>query len=118
MKKILEVLQYGDTEIRFNTDIDVSSDLNQIYMIAFHAATTMMTKLWGGNERSVLAMIRALAIADFSVSVNREEMLEELGVAANELADTIQKITKEAAEKCGVEIKTFGPGVMPNNIKS
>lgn len=26
MKKILEVLQYGDGELRFNTDLDVSKD--------------------------------------------------------------------------------------------
>ena len=38
----------------------------------------MSSSLWGGNELNVLAMIRALAVADLGVSVNRGEMVRYL----------------------------------------
>ncbi len=73
MKKILEVLQDGDIDIRFNTDLDPVKHPNVIPNVITRTAFAMVTKLWGGNEAAVLAMIRALAIADLAVSVNRQK---------------------------------------------
>ena len=86
MKKILEVLQYGDTDIRFNTDIDVRKNPNAVMDILSRVAFAMTTSLWGGNEMSVLAMIRTLSIADLAVSVNREEMIHQLDETSAMLA--------------------------------
>ena len=59
MKKILEVLQYGETDIRFNTDVDPAKDPEVVTEVIAKAAMAMTTKLWGGNEQAVIAMIRA-----------------------------------------------------------
>ena len=59
MKKILEVLRYGENDIRFNTDIDPLKDPEIIHPTVTELAMAMMTTLWGGNEQAVLAMIRA-----------------------------------------------------------
>ena len=78
MKKILEVLQYGDIDIRFNTDLDPIKHPNVIPDVITRTSFAMTTRLWGGNERAVLAMIRALAVADLAVCVNRKEMVRHL----------------------------------------
>ena len=64
MKKILEVLRYGENDIRFHTDLDPTKAPGIIPETTTELAIAMMTTLWGGNELAVLAMIRALAIAD------------------------------------------------------
>ena len=117
MKKILEVLQYGDGELRFNTDVDVAKNPNIVSETVTRAAFTMVTKLWGGNELSVLAMIRALAIADLGVSINRKQMIRELDGASADLAKTIKMATKEF-EKNGGKVITFPPGMHPSTTQS
>lgn len=59
MKKILEVLQDGSGLLRFNTDIDVTKNPQMALDITQSAIISMATTLRGGNEISVLAMIRA-----------------------------------------------------------
>lgn len=117
MKKILEVLLCGDHDLRFNTDIDQAQLPDLIPQLTSAAAFTMLTKLWGGNETSVLAMIRALSIADLAVSANRKEMLRNLDICSGQLAQAIQE-AREYARKKGATILTFGPGVMPPKMKS
>lgn len=112
MKKILEVLQYGDHDIRFNTDYDVMKNPKALEDLVPNIAMAMTTTLWGGNEMSVLAMIRSLCIADIGVSVNRKEMLEMLDHATEHLAQAMHD-AREAAIREGVRIQTFGPGVPP-----
>ena len=54
MKKILEVLSYGENDLRFNTDLD-PAHLNQVIpSLTSTALLTMITKLWGGKEVAVL----------------------------------------------------------------
>ena len=116
MKKILEVLQYGDHEIRFNTDFS-ETDQEQLPVLIGKIAFTMVTKLWGGNESAVLAMIRALAIADLSVSVNRKEMIRNL----DEDSATFARIFKEAQAAIannGGKVITFPPGFNPTKAAS
>ena len=113
MKKILEVLQYSDHEIRFNTDFDVRKDPNVVPETVSKAAFTMVTSLWGGNELSVLAMIRALAIADLAVSVNRKEMVRFLDEASEDMARAMSQAQKEF-EKSGGKVTTFLPGIVPS----
>lgn len=108
MKKILEVLQYGD-DVRFDTDIDAIKHPDAIPETISMSAFAMVTKLWGGKETSVLAMIRALAIADLACSVNREEMIDFLDDASAEMARTMTMAQKEI-EKKGGKIVTFLPG--------
>ena len=117
MKKILEVLQYSDTDLRFNTDVDVSKNQDIVPETISMAAFTMVTKLWGGNELSVLAMIRALAIADLAVSVNRKEMVRFLDEASEDIARAMSQAEKEF-EKNGGKITTFPAGVKPPKGRS
>lgn len=117
MKKILEVLQYGDMDIRFNTDLDPAKDMNVIPDVISRVAFAMTTTLWGGNEQAILAIIRALAIADLSVSVNRKDMIRYLDNASKLMAKTMDEAKKEF-EKRGGKMITFGPGVMPGSTKS
>jgi hypothetical protein len=116
MKKILEVLQYGDRDIRFNTDIKLGSDLEATTLLT-SIALAMVTTLWGGNEKEVLAMIRALAIADLSVCVNRKEMLKVLELDSKHLARAFMDAQKEM-ERRGIKVMTFAPGVQPPKMRS
>ena len=117
MKKILEVLQYGEHELRFNTDIDVKQNPEAVHEIIVKAVMTMATKLWGGNEISVLAMIRALSIADLTLSVNRKDMVKHLDRASADYAATLKE-TEEEMRKHGIDIVKFPPGVQPSDQKS
>lgn len=117
MKKILEVLQYGDTDIRFHTDLKPSRHNNQIPDTISSVSLAMTTTLWGGNELDILAVIRALAIADLAVSVNRKEMLAYLDRASAMMAQSIKE-AKELFEKHGGKIYSFAPGINPSKSKS
>jgi hypothetical protein len=117
MKKILEVLEYGDMDIRFNTDIDPVNNPEIILDTITKVTFSMMTKLWGGNEQAVLAMIRALAIADLSLSVNRKEMIRYLDDSSRMIVKSLAEARKEF-EKRGGKIMTFVPEVMPDKMKS
>ena len=112
MKKILEVLQYGDHDIRFNTDYDVQKDPQVVMEIVPAIAMAMSTTLWGGNELSVLAMIRSLTVADLGVSVNRKEMIQMLDHSSAQLAKAMAEAREEMI-RSGVHVQTFGPGVSP-----
>ena len=117
MKKLLEILQYGETDIRFRTDIDVEKHPEQLENLAPAAAFAMMTSLFGGNEQSVLAVIRALSIADLAVSVNRREMISELDEISKNLARCLEEAKAEMVKR-GAKILEFGPGVAPSKTKS
>ena len=112
MKKILEVLRYGENDIRFNTDLDPRKDPEIINKTVVEVAMAMITTLWGGNEQAVLAMIRSLCIADIGVSVNRKEMIEMLDHATEHLAQAMRD-AHEAMARSGITVQTFGPGVPP-----
>ena len=112
MKKILEVLRYGEHDIRFNTDFDVHKDPEAAMQIAFDCAISMATRLWGGNEDSVLAMLRAVTIADLALSVNREEMVRILDHDSKSLAKVLLMAKKEF-EHQGGKVHTFMPSMKP-----
>ena len=117
MKKILEVLRYGENDIRFHTDLDPRKDPDIINQTVVEVAMAMMTTLWGGNEQAVLAMIRALSIADLGVSVNRRQMISFLDDASESLAASLNEARK-AFEKSGGKCTVFGPGVAPPKSRS
>ncbi len=117
MKKILEVLLYGDNDIRFNTDIDQAHLGQLIPQLTSDVTMSMLTRLWGGNETAVLAMIRVLAIADLAVSINRKQMLRYLDESSLAMVRAIQEAKREF-EKSGGKIIDFAPGVMPPKMKS
>lgn len=117
MKKILEVVRYGERDIRFHTDMDPRKDPEIVNQTISELALAMVTTLWGGNELAVLAMIRALAIADLGVSVNRREMLAFLNDASASLSSALQHARREF-EKTGGKMMVFGPGVAPGKAKS
>ena len=117
MKKILEVLRFGENDIRFHTDIDPLQDPDTIHQTVTELAMAMMTTLWGGNEQAVLAMIRALAIADLGVSVNRRQMVGFLDDASGMLEASIRDARK-AFEQSGGQVMVFGPGVAPPKSRS
>lgn len=109
MKKILEVVRVDEYHYEFNTDIDPMADPEVIHRTVTEVAMAMMTTLWGGNESAVLAMIRALSIADLGVSVNREQMVGFLDDASKMLADSIME-SRRQVEKNGGTVIVFGPG--------
>ena len=76
MKKILEVLQYGDGGIRFDTDIDVRRDKDIGTALMCKLLMVMQSDYWHPISDYVYDMIYALTVADLACSVNREEMLE------------------------------------------
>ena len=117
MKKILEVLRYGEHDIRFRTDIDPLKDPDVIHETVIEVAMAMMTTLGGGNEQAVLAMIRALSIADLGVSVNRRQMVGFLDEASETLAASLLDARK-AFEKSGGKVTLFAPGVAPPKSRS
>lgn len=117
MKKLLEVVEYSDTDIRFYTDVEIEKNPDFVIDVAPRIAFTMFTRLWGGNELSVLAMIRALAIADLAVSVNRKDLVEKLDKASADMARAFRDTEREM-RKQGVQIQIFGPGVKPPKAKS
>ena len=116
MKKILEVLQYGDADIRFNTDFS-EKNAEEIPEIISKVAFTMITKLWGGKEAAVLAMIRALAIADLSVCNNRKEMIRGFDKESENFAK-IMKMALEELKRNGGKVVQFPPNIVPPNAKS
>ena len=99
MKKILEVLQDSNGQLRFNTDIDVKKNPQTALDIMQSAMISMVTTLWGGNEMSVLAMIRALAIADLAVSVNQNEMIDYLRQSSKALGEAFRLAMKDAQKQ-------------------
>lgn len=115
MIKLLEVLKYSDTDIRINTDIDVRKDPWAVQETVISAIMCMATKLWGGNEISVLAMIRALAIADLALSVNREEMIRFLDQASEDYAICFRE-TGAITRKEGSLV--YPPSFRPSDTKS
>ena len=109
MKKILEVLECSNGELKLNTDVDVIKDPESVIDITGRAIFTMATKLWGGNENSIMAMIRALFIADMALSPDRERICKGLAKEAKTMYDIFQK----SISLCG-KVQTFPPGFTPN----
>ena len=117
MKTLLRVIQTGDQKIRFETDLDVQKNPDLIPKLIEQFTLSMLTSLWGGNELSVLAIIRTLAIADLAVSVNRKQMLRFLDEESAMLAKTFEDSLKEM-ERNGGKVMRFVPGVTPSSFKN
>jgi hypothetical protein len=109
MKKILEVLENKNGELKFNTDVDVVKDPDYVIDIIGRAIFTMSTKLWGGNEDSVIAMIRAMFVADMALSPDRDKICK--GMAKE--SKVMYEIFRKSISQCG-EVHTFPPGFGPN----
>ena len=86
MKTVLKVLRYGDHDFRFETDFDPDSNPDAIIDVIAGASFAMLTTLWGGNENAVIAMIRALTIADLSVCADRKRIIGMLDEESANLA--------------------------------
>lgn len=117
MKKILEILQYGDTDIRFRTDLKPTEKPDTIPGLITSVSFSFMTSLWGGNEQDILAVIRALTIADLAVSVNREEMVKMMDQDSKMFADILREAHREF-EKNGGKTVRFAPFIMPGKTRS
>ncbi|MCR5548361.1 MAG: hypothetical protein K6F25_06385 [Bacteroidales bacterium] len=117
MKKILEVLRYGDGDIIFKTDVDLVKNPNEINNILIQTMMSMATKLWGGNEQTVLAMIRMLTIADLALCADRKEMIRWLDTESGRLFKAFQDTSAEFRKKGG-KIMTIAPGVKPSKTRS
>ncbi len=117
MKKILEILQYGDTDIRFKTDLKPTARPDSLPELVSLFSFCMMTSLWGGNEQDIIAILRALAIADLAVSVNRKEMIRMLDKDSEFFAKMLREARREY-EKSGGKVVTFMPAPGPAKPKS
>ena len=117
MKKILEILQYGETDIRFNTDLKPAEKPDTIPGLVTAFSFSMMTSLWGGNEQDIIAIIRALTIADLAVSVNRKEMIKMIDRDSREFARILQEARREFEKRGGKTIQ-FAPFIMPGKNRS
>ena len=116
MKKILEVLQNEDGELRFNTDLNVQKNPKAIMDITISAMFSMATRLWGGNEQTVIAVIRALFVADMAISVDRKIVLNGFGNEAEKMGEEFMKMMKTLYDQ-GKAI-TFPPGVRLPSTKN
>ena len=116
MKKILEVLQYGEGELRFNTDLDLQKDPMAIMDLTVSAMLSMATKLWGGNEQTVIAVIRSLFVADMAISTDRKTVLKGLGYEAEKMGDEFIKMMKTLQDQG--KAMTFPAGVQPPMSKN
>lgn len=108
MKKILEVIDYGNHDIRFNTDFR-EKDQGKIPEIISRIAFTMTTQLRGSTETEVIAMIRALAIADLALCVNRKQMIRSLDESSASFSK-ILRAALSALEKSGGGKVDLPPG--------
>ena len=117
MKTILNVVRTDDQKIRFETDLDVKKNPDIVLELIEQFSLTMITTLWGGNEQTVLAVIRALAIADLSVSVNRKDMVRFLDETSRMAAFPLQEAKKDFVRSGGKFVE-FAPGVKPGGFKS
>lgn len=116
MKKILEVLQNEDGELIFSTDLNVQKNPKSIMDITISAMFSMATRLWGGNEQTVIAVIRALFVADMAISVDRKIVLNGLGNEAEKMGEEFMKMMKTLHDQ-GKAI-TFPPGVRLPSTKN
>ena len=116
MKKILEVLECGNGELRFNTDLDVHENPMAVMNLTISAMFNMATKLWGGNEKSVIAVIRALFVADMAISVDRKDVLKGLGDESEKMGEQFMKTMMELQSQ-GKAI-SFPPGVLALSSKN
>ena len=108
MKKILEVLECSNGELKFNTDVDVIKDPESVIDITGKAIYCMATKLWGGNEHSVIAVIRALFMADMALSPARNIICKGLSKESEIMYEIFQK----SLSQCG-QAHIFPPGINP-----
>lgn len=114
MRKILEVLQSSTGELTFDTDIDVEMDPTAVMDIMSSAIFCMATKLWGGNEGSVIAMIRALFVADMAISSDRDIVMKGLMQEAAQMGKLFNDMMKALEEKGAAQ--RFGPGVTRDGV--
>ena len=117
MKTILEILQYGDTDIRYRTDLKLFNKPEAIPGLIASVSYSMMTSLWGGNEQDIIAIIRALSIADLSVSMNRKEMIKMMDQESGEFAKIIRQAHREL-ERNGGRMIQFTPFIKTGNTRS
>ena len=116
MKTLLEITQKENGRILFNTDLDLTKNPSLLLQLSFDLAFAMMTDLWGGNEPSVIGIIRSLAIADLSLCSNRKDIVGFLDQASKDLGDGVHKAIEEMEQK-GL-LKSFPPNVKPSNTAS
>ena len=95
MKKILEVIQCDDGQLLFNTDLDVRKNPMVLMDLTARAMFSMATKLWGENEKTVIAVIRALFVADMAISVDRKIVLKGLGQESEKMGEEFMKMMTE-----------------------
>ena len=110
MRKVLEVLQSSTGELTFNTDVDVEKDATVVIDIMSSAMFSMATKLWGGNEQSVIAVIRALFVADMAISADREFIMKGIMKEAAYMGKIFNDMMA-SMEARGVA-QSFAPGVL------
>lgn len=111
MRKLIEVFEKDNCEICFKTDLKMT-DISELPILAGRVAFSMMTRLWGGNEEIILAVIRNLAIADLAVCYNRKEIISFLDKASSETS-MLLKETLEDMRKHGCQFTEYAPGVGP-----
>ena len=115
MKKILEVVQCGNGELRFNTDLNIKKNPMAIMDLTVSAMFSMATKLWGGNEQTVLAVIRSLFVADMAISIDRKVVLKGLGEESEKMGEEFLKMINELQAQG--KAMTFPPGVQASSSK-
>lgn len=110
------MLQCGDGELKFNTDLDVQKDPMAIMDLTVNAMFNMATRLWGGNEKTVIAVIRALFVADMAISVDRKIVLKGLGKESEKMGEQFMKTMKTLQDQG--KAMSFPPGVRPPSSKN
>lgn len=100
MKKIIEVVEYADQDIRFKTDLDVARNPQLVLDLLPKLMFSMSSTLLGHNEINIFAVIRALIAADLAISVNRREMIKMLDEQTKALSKSFRE-TMDIMQKQG-----------------
>ena len=112
MKTLINVTIDENDVVAFKTDL-TEKDIPNLPVLSGVLTFNMMTRLWGGNEKMVLAAIRNLAIADLAASANRKQMVKMLDQASEDTAE-MMFATMDKMKKDGVNYHMFAPGVKPS----
>ena len=116
MKKIIEVLDYGDNDIRFNTDLDVTGNHQLVLDLIPRLMFSMSSSLIGKEEINVFAAIRSLVSADMAISNNRKELIRMLD-EQSEILSRIFRQTIDAMQKQGKAV-TIPAGTRASEMAS
>lgn len=100
-KKILEVTIGENGLLKFKSDLDLEkrSDLEILQELVPLTAYSIQTSLFGKQEQSVTAALRGLSLGEICINHNPQEIIREMGKAADVMLKAITATNKEMIKR-------------------